>query len=205
LRIDHSRSIEPTTLTYPRSKPSQLVHSVVGICLFGCVLGSSIGGSIQAAHAHGASLELTQGEVDVTATFETGEPMTDAQVLIYTPTDLQTPWATGKTDSKGQFSFTPEADQPGLWEITVRKAGHGHTTTLPVGDTEAGGTLNNLSGSSTAPPAQRWISMAAIVWGFIGTALFFSRKTQAPTEPAVGVHHSAHSAVAPERTASRGR
>lgn len=150
---------------------------VTALCLAGCVLG----GSAKTASAHGANIDLSEA-VELTAKFDTGEPMSDAQVSIYSPNDPETPWAKGTTNSEGQFLFVPETSQPGTWEITVRKAGHGHTTTMAVEENQAigGSALNAGQGQSASAP--RWISMAAVVWGFVGTALFFSRRTPKSSE-----------------------
>jgi hypothetical protein len=37
--------------------------------------------------------------------------------------------------------------------------------------------------------AQRWLPIAAVIWGFVGTALFFSRKPSAG-KPGSRDHHS---------------
>ena len=128
------------------------------------------------AYAHGAAIEVSPQAIEIVATFDTGEPMANAQVSIYAPDELETPSQTGQTDSEGRFLFTPEADAtPGNWEVIVRKAGHGQTTTFAMGalgDADASG-----QGMTGAQATQRWISMAAILWGFLGTALYFSRKS----------------------------
>ncbi len=138
--------------------------------------------------AHGAVIEATQTAVAIKATFDNGEPMAAAQVLIYSPSDPKTPWAEGQTDEKGYFVFAP-ADQSasqnaGQWEVTVRKAGHGGTTTFAVGDSDLSSGVSAsgvsasgaLQGAPPAAPLQRWVSMAAVIWGFVGTALFFARR-----------------------------
>ncbi len=98
--------------------------------------------------------------------------MADAQVLIYAPTDLETPAITGETDEAGLFSFVPDTDVEGPWEVTVRQAGHGGTATFAVGE------RGDLRSGSTAVESQvqQWITIAAVIWGFIGTAFFFSAK-----------------------------
>ena len=70
------------------------------------------------------------------------------------------------------FLFAPDAEMTGAWEVTVRKAGHGETTTFLIDESGAADGV----GISPTSPAQKWLSIAAAVWGFVGTALFFSRK-----------------------------
>ncbi len=44
-----------------------------------------------------------------------------------------TPWLTGICDQQGRFSFTPDPDLPGTWDVQVRQAGHGDIIHIPVG------------------------------------------------------------------------
>lgn len=140
------------------------------------------------AIAHGVTVEHRQvSSVEINARFETGEPMANAQVLIYAPANPAEPWQQGTTDDQGQFSFTPDAAQPGSWEVMVRQAGHGVVTTIPVGNsspenstsnpgTEAESEPNSLISPSTGlSPVQQGITIGSVIWGFIGTALFFAR------------------------------
>ncbi|MEL7053519.1 MAG: carboxypeptidase regulatory-like domain-containing protein [Cyanobacteria bacterium J06555_13] len=134
----------------------------------------------QQAIAHGAIIEVTQEALTVEATFDNGDPMAEAQVSIYSPADLKTPWAQGQTNEQGQFSFSPDSETPGQWEVTVRQAGHGGTTTFEVGESTNTVALSGAGASPAAgATAQKWVSVAAVIWGFIGTALFFSRKSSA--------------------------
>lgn len=124
--------------------------------------------------AHGAKIEVSPQAVEIVATFDTGEPMDNAQVTVYAPDTPDTPWRTGQTDSEGRFLFTPDIGiAGGLWEVTVRKAGHGQTTSFALGE---GVDLRATTPSITQSAVQKWFSIAAIIWGFIGTALFFSSK-----------------------------
>ena len=150
--------------------------SVVGLLVLGLLFVEKP----QRAIAHGAIIEVTPEALTVEATFDNGEPMAEAQVSIYSPTDLKTPWAQGQTDAQGQFSFSPDDKAPGQWEVTVRQAGHGGTTIFEVGESTNSVALSGVGSSPAAEPAvQKWISIAAVIWGFIGTALFFSRKSSA--------------------------
>ena len=137
--------------------------------------------SAQPAYAHGATIQVVPQAVEVIATFDNGEPMSNAQVRIYAPDELNEPWQTGQTDSEGRFWFTPEADKGGNWEVMVRKAGHGQTTTFAL-DALADGA--GVGGQAAPSSASRWLSMLAIIWGFVGTALYFSRRNS----PALSSH-----------------
>ncbi|MFK8182844.1 MAG: carboxypeptidase-like regulatory domain-containing protein [Phormidesmis sp.] len=136
------------------------------------------------AIAHGAKIEVVQQAVEIVATFDTGEPMAAAQVSVYAPGALDAPWQTGQTDSEGRFLFTPDAAvAAGDWEVTVRKAGHGQTTTFWLDSAEGGAASQRrdqraLTTFVQPSMAQKWVSIAAIIWGFVGTALYFSAKGQ---------------------------
>jgi nickel transport protein len=121
--------------------------------------------------AHGAKIEYTISlAVEVVAAYDTGEPMSGGQVTVYAPNDPATPWLTGVCDEEGRFTFTPDPDQPGTWDVQVRQAGHGDMIHIPIGEDVA------LTGGSGYTPLQMVLMGACVVWGFVGTTLFFSRR-----------------------------
>ncbi len=136
-------------------------------------------GGATPAIAHGSSVDFSLRQaVEITATYENGDPMDEAQVSIYAPDDPETPWQTGLTDGEGTFQFAP--DQAGQWDVKVRKAGHGNLVTIPINATTTEASVASVasvaSGSSPYSPAQKGMMAIAIVWGCVGTALFFTRK-----------------------------
>ena len=123
------------------------------------------------ASAHGARIEYTINmAVEIVATYDTGEPMADGQVTVYAPDNPTAPWLTGVCDEKGRFTFTPAPSRPGTWDVQVRHSGHGGMIHVPVGQGMA------ASGGTGHAPLQIVLMGACVVWGFVGTALFFSRK-----------------------------
>lgn len=147
--------------------------------LKGLLLGSGSAIAIaMSAWGHGVDLGYRQTQaVEIMATFDSGEPMANAQVAVYAPDNPSQPWLTGTTDEQGRFLFSPDRDEAGTWEVTVRQAGHGDVVTIPV-DAEAGAMLATTSGDGELSPLQQWVLAAAVIWGFIGTALFFARGKQ---------------------------
>jgi nickel transport protein len=143
--------------------------------------------------AHGLTLDHRWvNSVEVQATFETGEPMVQAQVLVYAAGNPSEVWQQGTTDDQGRFSFVPDATLPGNWEVMVRQAGHGAIATILVGTVstapangskpdmtpgvEVGSAPNSLiSPSTNLSPVQRGITIGSVIWGLIGTGLFFAR------------------------------
>ncbi|MDO4795399.1 MAG: hypothetical protein Q4A28_05595 [Brachymonas sp.] len=163
------------------------------------------------AQAHGALLEQQiVPAIAVRAMYDTGEPMTTAQITVYAPNDPAKPWLTGKADPQGHFRFVPDPAIPGQWTIQAREAGHGALIYVTLGNENAApasaASANASSGAASAQasvvaqpavssqanqPLQRWVMVACVVWGFIGTALFFARKTrnpQIPQNPNKGPH-----------------
>lgn len=143
-----------------------------------------------AAHAHGAFLDyqITPG-ITLQAKYDAGEPMTAAQFTVYAPNDPTTPWLKGKSDEQGRFSFVPDPKIPGMWAVQAREAGHGALVQIPIGESGSGDAAAATTDASAAAPAtqavvhtqgaspaQRTVMVASVIWGFIGTALFFARK-----------------------------
>lgn len=124
------------------------------------------------ALAHGVNIEYSSDiEITIVAKYDTGTPMAGAQVAVYAPDDPTTPWLTGVCDDEGVFSFTPDTSLPGTWDVQVRLAGHGGIVHIPVG--EGAASSGGLGGYSWLQIA---IMAACVIWGSIGTALYFRRR-----------------------------
>lgn len=122
--------------------------------------------------AHGVDLEYYErNAIEIIAHYETGEPLAEAQVAVFAPGSPAEPWKTGLSDESGRFYFVPDPQMPGLWEVQVRQAGHGGLIRIEVGEN---GDSRIVTGGFTF--AQKILMAAAIIWGLIGTALFFSRR-----------------------------
>lgn len=128
--------------------------------------------STQQVWAHGVELEYYErNAIEIIARYDTGEPMAEAQVAVFAPGTPAEPWLTGLCDQSGRFYFVPDPQMPGLWEVQVRQAGHGGLIRVEVGENGAGPPVTG--GFSFA---QRILMAAAVVWGLVGTAFFFSRR-----------------------------
>ncbi|MFC1950962.1 carboxypeptidase regulatory-like domain-containing protein [Chloroflexota bacterium] len=127
------------------------------------------------AYAHGADIEYTVStEVEVVATYDNGDPMDGGQVTIYAPDDAANPWddpGTGFCDAQGKYTFTPDPQKPGTWDVQVRLAGHGDIVHIDVAGSTSG------SGGYTA--LQIVLMSVCVGWGFVGTALYFRRRRSA--------------------------
>ncbi len=143
------------------------------------MMGLAVPGAIALAApqvlAHGARIQsrLTQ-TVEVQAEYDSGEPMKNAQVQVFSPANPQSPILKGKTDEAGRFSFAPEG--PGNWEVSVRQAGHGAIAVIPV-QVEAAAPSAAVS-TNPLTPVQHGLMLGAVTWGCVGTALYFRRGKQ---------------------------
>ena len=124
------------------------------------------------ALAHGAKIEYTVDMmIEIVAAYDDGQPMAGGQVAVYAPDDLSTPWLIGVCDDEGRFSFTPDTSKPGTWDVQVRKAGHGDIVHIPIGEGAVG-----TGGAGGYTPLQIILMAACVIWGSVGTALYFSRR-----------------------------
>jgi nickel transport protein len=128
-------------------------------------------GSRAIAHGVKINYQSTQA-LEVQANYDSGEPMANAQVTVYAPSSSE-PWLKGTTDDKGRFTFSPDATKSGNWEIKVRQAGHGGIVNIPVNEQ---GAVSLQQGNAGNTPTQTAVMAASVIWGFVGTALFFARR-----------------------------
>lgn len=138
------------------------------------------------AFAHSSQIKYRETTaITIQAEYDDGKPMKNAQVAIYAPSDRTNPWLKGTTDESGNFTFFPDTDPKNMgdWDVKVRQSGHGKITSIPVedgklADNAAQNYQTNLSSvnSISYTPSQKMVMAAAGVWGFVGTALFFSRS-----------------------------
>lgn len=143
------------------------------------------------AGAHGAQVEAVvvrnvevSHRVDVRATYHSGGPMAGAAVSVFAPGDAESPWLTGSCDDSGGFGFEPPPEMSGEWVVRVVHQGHGGVVTIPIeavapGDgaiPDAAVIRAEASSSPHLSTVQRVLMAACVVWGLVGTALFFSRR-----------------------------
>ncbi|QEK13371.1 carboxypeptidase regulatory-like domain-containing protein [Crassaminicella thermophila] len=121
--------------------------------------------------AHGAKITYEANmQYEIVAKYDDGTPMSDAQVIIYAPDDLKHPWKKDFCDKEGKYTFVADLQKKGTWTIQIRKAGHGGSIYIPIGEEVV------ESGQMGYTPIQKGIMAACVVWGFVGTGLYFSRR-----------------------------
>jgi nickel transport protein len=130
------------------------------------------------AYAHGTQMtyQLTTGIV-VQALYKSGQPMSSAQITVFAPDDPARPWLVGSSDDQGRFSFVPDSGVPGIWSVQARQSGHGAMIHIDVGHNDAATAISPATQVvPTTSLLQRLLMAAAVIWGCVGTALYFTRK-----------------------------
>lgn len=130
------------------------------------------------SHGTGYRVVDINRSVRIQALFDSGEPVSNADVLVFPP-EASMPVDTLRSDSSGVFVFSPDTIDTvsGRWVLQVRdKGGHGLRINYDVPDTDSLTVGISSADSSIPKPFRMWICAACVVWGFIGTALFFKRR-----------------------------
>lgn len=123
--------------------------------------------------AHGTKFEYqARASYEILASYDDGTPMSEAQVTVYAPNDPSKPWITGTCDEDGRYVFTPDKAIAGEWAVQIRKAGHGGMLNIPVGENNQ----QAAAGSTGYTPLQLVVMIVAVLWGLLGTALYFKRE-----------------------------
>ncbi len=124
--------------------------------------------------AHGSKYELIKTGIGIKALYHDDSPMSDSDVEVFSPVDNQKKDSTGNTDEYGRFYFFP--DKTGKWRIKVSD-GMGHAVEALL-DVKEGMVLEDKPGNSHGgfSTEQLIIMVLCVVWGFIGTGLYFKRK-----------------------------
>lgn len=140
-------------------------------------------------------IEIPTVAIALDAAFEGGDAMSEAQVSVYAPNNAKIPWLIGTCDSDGHYEFVADSTNAGIWDIQVRKAGHGEWINIELdsssvqisdagpGDSENESTLSlseNVAGSVESDDGyttgQIVLMSASVIWGMIGTALYVTRR-----------------------------
>ncbi len=124
------------------------------------------------ALAHGTKFEYqARASYEILASYDDGTPMSEAQVTVYAPNEPSKPWTTGICDEKGRYVLTPDTSIVGEWTVQIRKAGHGGMLNIPVGENN-----DATAGSTGYTPVQLAVMIIAVLWGLLGTGLYFKRE-----------------------------
>mgnify|MGYP001149754412 CR=1 FL=1 len=124
--------------------------------------------------AHGAQLTYLRGTaITLEARYDSGMPMAGAQLTVDAPDRPTVPWLTGTCDAQGRFRFVPDPQLVGRWSVQARLAGHGAILHIPLSAADAARPVTAAQGYTGA---QRLLMAGSVLWGCIGTALYFKRR-----------------------------
>jgi len=140
--------------------------SIATLCLI-----SGIG----SLHAHGTHSEIiSDGLIGVRAFFQDGTPIAHAEATIFPPA-AQTPSHKTVTDSNGVVCFRP--DNPGTWTVRIsNNKGHGVRIKVDVKDHQIAQGVDTDRHGGRPTYIQMVITGLAVIWGFVGTALYFRQR-----------------------------
>ena len=129
---------------------------------------------VPAVLAHGTNITLTVvdgDQLELHALFETGEPMSEAQVVVYAADNPRQAWHTGVADTEGFYTFDVDTSIPGDWAISIRTAGHGELLHFTV--SEAG--VINAEQPSGRPWWQTALAAFVVLLALGGIARYYAR------------------------------
>ena len=118
--------------------------------------------------AHGVVYEVKEGKtVIIKIAYDDGEPMSYAEVKIFSPHESELEYQNGRTDKNGCFSFVPE--QIGEWRVVINDGmGHGVATKINVAEA-----MEIEANHKGWPRWQKLITGISIIWGLTGLILYF--------------------------------
>ncbi|WP_027389691.1 hypothetical protein [Chrysiogenes arsenatis] len=129
--------------------------------------------AVFSAQAHGVVTRVvTSTGVTVSARYDDATPIAHAQVNVYAPDNPRTPWLRGTTNDSGEFRFVPDHTIVGQWGVQIRQAGHGAMVHVEIGSQQ-----NITVTSNELSSLQKGVMVLCVVWGSIGTALYFKRRS----------------------------
>lgn len=122
-------------------------------------------------YAHGVVYEFVQNKVCIKVSYESGEAFYPATVKVYRPDEKKVSMKS-KTDENGFFSFEP--DIAGKWILMFQdSSGHGTRVNVNIKDDL---TLDIENSVDSISVFQKIIMGICVIWGFVGTALFFIKR-----------------------------
>lgn len=119
--------------------------------------------------SHGAKLEYKSNVTyEIKGSYDTGEPLSNAQVIVYAPSNPKIPFKKGFADGEGKYLLEFNPKDKGDYLVQFRKGGHGASITINNSDN-----VQRIKGDTGINFSQRIIMIACVLWGFVGTTLFF--------------------------------
>lgn len=144
------------------------MSKLIFIIVFSLILFAFITNTV---YAHGVVYEVKEDKsVIIKVEYDDGEPMSYADVKIFSPTEKEIEHQNGRTDKNGCFAFLP--DIVGEWKITVNDGmGHGVVEKVKVKEAMVIESIHVIHRSWTW--FQKLIVGISIIWGLAGVICYF--------------------------------
>ncbi|MEL7069200.1 MAG: carboxypeptidase regulatory-like domain-containing protein [Cyanobacteria bacterium J06581_3] len=111
--------------------------------------------------------EQAGDRLELRTTFSNGQPLKNAKVTVYAPDQPFQARAIGQTDSQGRFTFTPDGQIDGDWEVNIERGGHQDILTVPV--TEEGIDMNQVASTGLIDQGGSDFHYASSPWAAVGS------------------------------------
>ena len=172
-------------LATTRALPRSLVVSLVSLSALSLAILTGL--TPQPAQAHSVETDylMITDKLQFTAQYSGGEPLQKAKVQVFAPGNPDKPWLEGNTDADGKFSFKPDQQIPGDWEVRIGTGDHGDILEVPV--TKDGVAVDQIS--RTIPAETKYAPSGVMDWqmgvigaiaigGALGSSLLISRRAR---------------------------
>lgn len=118
--------------------------------------------------SHGVDIILINGGTGVEARYDSGEPISHADVTVYSPGNGDEPFQIGVTDRNGRFLFFPDAD--GKWKVVVNDGtGHGGIFYVSIRDSIS---VQDEAIEKTVGRGIKMLSGITVIFGLTGILFF---------------------------------
>jgi len=124
--------------------------------------------------SHGVDIVTITGGAGIEARYDSGEPISHAEVTVYSPNEQKEPFQSGTTDSNGRFIFYP--DHSGEWKAVVNDwTGHGGTVIVKINEE-----MKPVPETGGRPPGRglKVVAGVAVIFGLTGILSFLLARRE---------------------------
>ncbi|MEN8222612.1 MAG: carboxypeptidase-like regulatory domain-containing protein [Acidobacteriota bacterium] len=118
--------------------------------------------------SHGVDIVIIKGGTGIEAKYDSGDPITQAEVTVYSPGNNEEPFQSGVTDRNGRFLFSPDSE--GTWKVVVNDlTGHGGTKKIEIDP------ISKIPAGNAEKPLSRGIKVLSgisVIFGLSGILFY---------------------------------